>query len=173
MELALVMAKFLLLVFLVMEVARIIYLWNTLGEVTRTAARSAAMTDFTDVAALDTLRQEALVRKSPGRLTLGGAIDDTYVRIDYLAADLTAIATLPASSAQNVINCTANPRAANCIRFVRARVCLPGDGTTCTKVPYQPIFPLIDSIFENNALFGIPRFDTVVPAESLGFIPPA
>jgi hypothetical protein len=170
-EFALVLVMFLMLVFLVLEMARIMYLWNTLGEVTRVAARAAAMTDFADAAAMDKLRQRVLLRDSPGKLGLGGAIDDTYVRIDYLTATLAPIAVLPATAVQNVINCTAGPSAANCIRFVRVRICVPGSGTTCTPVPYRPVFPLLDGIFLEKVMPSIPRFDTVVPAELLGFIP--
>jgi hypothetical protein len=105
-------------------------------------------------------------------LALGGAIDDSYVRIDYLSADRTVMAVLPSSPVQNVVNCAAGPGAGNCVRFVRARLCMPASGAACDAVPYQPMLPLLDSLFGNHSTFSMPHFNTEVPAESLGYTPP-
>jgi Flp pilus assembly protein TadG len=86
-EFALMLMVFLTLVFLIMEVSRLMYLWNTVQEVARQAARAASVSDFSSAAAMDRVRQQAIFRNGPGKLALGGAIDDSYVRIDYLSSD--------------------------------------------------------------------------------------
>lgn len=162
------------LIFGTIEVARALYVWNTVQEVTRSAAREAALTDFADAAAMDALRRRAIFRANAGALVLAPEIADTNVRIDYLslAADgtLAAIpaATLPACPVQNRINCINDPNGAACIRFVRARVC--GSGGDCDPVAYQPMFDLPGSA---TFSMSIPAAATVVAAETLGHRPGA
>ncbi|MET3131781.1 hypothetical protein AAKU55_002044 [Oxalobacteraceae bacterium GrIS 1.11] len=178
-EVAMLLPLFLGMIFMILEVGRAMYLWNTVQEVTRHAARDATISDFSRPAVMDAVRQRAIFRGTPGPLFLGGGIDDTYVRIDYLwlnknagANDshaLVQVGTLPACPTRNVINCANNPYAATCVRFVRARLCLPGDPDACDPVPYTPLVPLLNSLFTIT----LPTSDTVAPAESLGYLPGA
>lgn len=174
-ELALALPIFLFFIFGLLEFARLIYLSNTVAEITRRAARAAAVSDFSQPARLAAIRQDAVFRASAGALPLGGAITDSYVRIDYLWQDadgvLQALAVLPASPAANVRNCAIDPHSANCIRFVRARLCLPD--TDCDPVPYEALLPLLDPVFKLNgvALMHLPPSTTLVRAEALGFRP--
>lgn len=178
-EFALSLLWFLLLMFLLMEVFRGMYLWNTAQEITRRAARAAAVTNFADAAAMAALRQDAVFRSSPGALPLGGDIGDSYVNIDYLSIDsanqLQPVAPLPANPAANMVNCTTDLRAANCIRFVRARLCSPAGGTgiNCQAVPYVPLLPLLDQLFAPGGvpILRLPLATTVSRAESLGYRP--
>ena len=184
-EVALLMLLFLTMFFVVIETGRAVYLWNSVHEITRAAARGAAVTDFSNAAALDRLRQRAIFRDSPGGLLLGGVIDDSYVRIDYLwlsrgagagaSHTLMAGATPPACPLRNLINCTANPYAASCVRFVRARFCQPGGtASDCAPVPYTPMAGLLDGFFKaGGAAITLPIATTVQPAESLGYLPGA
>ncbi len=130
-EFAMVLLVFLVLAFGVMELARIMYMFNTLQEVTRHAATLAANTDFTDNAAKSVARQAAIFRNSPGPLALGAPITDAHVRIDYLSlirngANLTMTeiptSSLPNCSANNRIGCIKDRNDPACIRFVRVRV---------------------------------------------------
>jgi hypothetical protein len=95
--------------------------------ITRRAARGAAVTDFSNAAALQAVRTHAVLRAAPGVLPLGGGISDAYVRIDYLSqaggAALAAVpvTVMPACPQRNRINCLNDPNGASCIRFVRAR----------------------------------------------------
>jgi hypothetical protein len=172
-EFALSVVIFFGVLFFVIELARALYLTNTLQEATRRAAYAAAVSNFSDAAVMDGVRQDAVLRDSPGMLMLGAPVTDAHIRIDYLslaraaggAMTLTPIAAadLPACPARARINCASNPNAANCIRFVRARVCAPGDG--CDPVPYQPMFPL------TSLGYALPASTTVAKAESLGFAP--
>lgn len=171
-EFALVAVLFFSVIFSVMELARFLYLWNTLQEVTRRAASAAAATDFSNPAAKDLVRQRAIFRASAGTLSLGEPITDQHIRIDYMAlvpgpggSTMTAIAALPGCPARNRLKCTANPNDASCIRFVRVRVCDPGDTSVCNAVHYQSLVSLI------NLPIDLPRSTTIVKAESLGYTP--
>jgi hypothetical protein len=160
--------------FFVIELARALYLSNTLQEVTRRAAHAATVSDFSDAAVMNAVRQSAVLRDSPGALVLGEPVTDAHLRIDYLSLaraanggmTLTPIAAadLPACPARARINCAANPNGASCIRFVRVRVCAPGGGD-CDPVPYQPMLPLL------TLGYALPVSTTIAKAESLGFVP--
>lgn len=174
-EFALAIPLFLLFIFGLLEFARLIYLWNTAQEITRRAARAAAVSDFSAPGKIAAIQQDAVFRSSAGGLPAGGAITDRYVRIDYLwqseAGVLQPLTALPASAAANVRNCALDPHASNCIRFVRARLCLPD--TDCDPVPYEALLPLLDSVFKLNgvALLYLPPSTTLARAEALGFRP--
>lgn len=172
-EFAIVLLLFLTLVFGVIELARAMYLFNTLQEVTRRAASAAANTDFRDEAAKGRVRQGAVFRNSPGPLVLGDPVTDEHVRIDYMSLvrngdgsmTLTAIpaGAMPACPARNRIICMDNPNDSSCVRFVRVRVCAPGDANACSQVPYKTIVPLI------GLALRLPTATTIVTAETLGF----
>lgn len=171
-EFAIVVIIFLTLMFGVLELARSMYLINTLKEATRRAATAAANVDFRDTARLDSLRQAAIFRSSHGLLLLGDPVTDANIRIDYLAAtraadgslSLTPIATMPACPARNRVICTNDPNDSSCIRFVRARVCQSADDGACNALPYKTSFPFIDLPFH------LPTAPTIASAESLGFV---
>jgi hypothetical protein len=177
-EFGLIAFCFFLFIFGTLEVARMLYLWNTLQEVTRRAARAAAVADFTNTAAMDALRQSAMFRASPGTLALGAPLTDAHILIDYMwllrnadgsmALQPIPSGALPASPLANIINCINDPYAATCIRFVRARICQPGgdgDPNECAPVAYQPLTGLL-SLPVN---FNLPTALTVVKAETLGY----
>jgi Flp pilus assembly protein TadG len=176
-EFALVILAYFTLVFCVIEVARLVYVWNTLQEVTRRAATAAANTDFTNVSANNLVRQQAIFRNSAGTLAAGSPVTDAHVRIDYMslarASDgsmtLTAMpsGSIPSSPARNQVACTADPNSAGCIRFVRVRICTPGtDPTVCDPVQYVPLLPLI-----TVSALTLPMSTTIASAETLGYEP--
>ena len=168
-EFALVAIIFFTIVFATLELARMEFLLNTLEEVTRRAAAAAANVDYRDTTALRKVQTDAVFRDSSGPLALGTPVTSDNVKIDYLSVsrgtwNLNHMSTLPACPAGNRLNCTTDPQADNCIRFVRARVCdsMDGDGN-CTTLPYQMVFPFLD-------LSGmkLPSAETIVPAGTLG-----
>ena len=173
-EFALVLLLLLTLTYSVVELARAMYMFNTLQESTRRAASGAAQTDFRNEADKDSVRQDAIFRGSAGTLAVGDPITDAHIRIDYLAltrnADgslaLSPIATssMPSCPARNRIICMSDPNSASCIRFVRARVCDPSNTGTCNAVQYKPLMPLVD------LPINLPRSETIVTAGSLGFV---
>ena len=158
----------------IIEVSRVLYIWNTVQEVTRTAARTASMTDVADTAALATVRQRAVFRTTPGELLFGSPISDSHVRIDYLALQRDAsgalrqapipTGNLPACPMRNRLICDTNSSDARCVRLVRARICDPAQ-TECVPVRYQPLLSLPLLSIE------LPIATTIVRAESLGYAP--
>jgi hypothetical protein len=165
-EFALLSVLFFSFVFSILEVARLMYVYNTLQEVTRRAAAGAVNvypTIDTDVARV---KQAAIFRDTPGELVLAPPITDNNIRLDYLRYDLSVIApaSWPSSAANNRAICMANPHAANCIRFVQAQVCDAADTGACTPVRSAMLFPLIDLRVQLH------KAVTIAPIESFGYV---
>lgn len=154
-------------VFGVIELARALYMWSSMVEVTRRAARSAAYSDFSSSADMAALRSRAIF-EHVGGLPLRGDISASNLNIDYLNGSLVPVAP-PACPAQNYAICNTDPEAASCIRFVRVRLCTESSGAGCGRVDYVPI---MGNFFPGAAL-RYPTFATVTPAGSLGFTPGA
>jgi len=177
-EFAMLATLFFIFLFALLEVARAVYLWNLVPEITRRAARAAAVTDFSNASAVQAVREQAVLRSAPGRLPLGGAISDAYVRIDYLsqssggggAPAALPVGVMPACPQRNRINCLDDPHGASCIRFVRVQLCVPAAGGSCERVPYRPILPLLEMLFPSGAqAVRLPSGVTLAVAESLGY----
>lgn len=170
-EFALVVIIFLTLLFGVLEIARAMYICNTLQEVTRRAAELATNTDFTNDAAMQDVREAAIFRSSPGYLMFAEPVTDANIRIDYMSVsrDAGALAlapipqaSLPSSPANNQGICMSDPNDARCIRLVRVRVCETGGGDQCNPVPYQSLVSLIPLPLP------LPISTTIALAETLG-----
>lgn len=171
-EFALLAIIFFSLVFGVLEMARIIYMFNILPGVTRRAGAMAANSNFDDDT-LETIRGRALFSDRNGNLIFGAPVTPAHLKIDYLsisrdgntgAVTPQLVSSRPSSPTQNYANCLANPYDSNCIRLVRVRICQPGGGgDACTPVPYKMQFPLVDL-----SGLSLPRSETIVPAHTLG-----
>lgn len=178
-EFALIAIAFFLVLFGIIEVARVLFLWNSVQEITRHAARDAASADFTNLTTMKAIRNNALFNPSSGVLLFSGNIDESYVTIDYMWLDVSgamwpvaggSTPMAPATATQNVINCATNPNQATCIRFVRVQLCQPpSTGDACTPVNYTEVVPLLSGLFSSadNPL-QLPTSPTVVPVETLG-----
>lgn len=160
---------FFLLIFGIIELARAMYICNTLQEVTRRAAALAVNTDFSNGSSMQHVRELAIFRESPGGLVFASPVTDQHVKIDYLripagsTVPVSMTGGLPASPQENRINCLKDANGANCIRLVRVRICLPGsDSETCNQVPYQTLVSLIP------LSFSLPRATTIAKIETLG-----
>ncbi|MDN4037647.1 TadE/TadG family type IV pilus assembly protein [Massilia sp. YIM B02443] len=176
-EFALVAIAFLVTVFGILELGRIVYMFNTLSDVTRSAARSAANIDWRDAAALERARQRAMFRNAPGELAFGAPVTDANIRIDYLYVKKTGasfttepVASMPTCPSRNRHNCLTNhygngtDPGSVCVRLVRVRICEAG-GADCQAMKYQPLFPML------NLTPYLPLSTTVVAAETLGYRP--
>lgn len=170
-EFAMLSMLFFTLVFGLIELVRVMYMVNTLQEVTRRAAAMASYSAF-DPGSQDAIRKAALFKDANGNLVLGDPITPDYVKLDYFSIAIDAgtgalrmepVSTMPADPARNQVNCVADPHGANCIRLIQARICVPG-GADCTPVPYKMLFPLIDL-----STLKLPVSKTIVPAQTLGF----
>lgn len=172
-EFAIGATAFLMLVFGMVEVSRAMYLWNTLANATRVAARAAATTDFNDASAVSTLLNRAVFKYADGSLPMGDGIDGSYLQLDYLQSDgTTRVSPMPRCPAENVVECTRNPEGSSCIRFVRVQLCAapPGaDGVCTATVPFEPMIAF-EGLFPKGVM-KYPTFAAVTPAGSLGYMP--
>jgi hypothetical protein len=149
-------------------------MYNTLADVTRTAARSAANIDWRITSELDKAKQHAIFRDSPGELPFGFPVTDKHIRIDYMylkqqgsTTTYEPVSTMPSCPGRNQHNCLKNPygdgadASTVCVRIVRARICAPD--TDCDPVSYRMLIPLFD--------WGVklPVSTTLVTAETLGY----
>ncbi|KFI05661.1 hypothetical protein JN27_19520 [Massilia sp. BSC265] len=170
-EFSLVAIIFFMLFFGIVEVARAMYIMNTLQEVTRRAAAFASNADFSKDADMQKVRQRAIFRDSPGFLLFAEPVSDRNVVIDYMwirkdGTTMTMVpipsGALPASPAANFANCLSNPYSQSCIRLVRVRICKTAGADACEPVGYKNLLSLIPFSF------GLPRAKTIVTAETLG-----
>ena len=177
-EFALVAIPFFLLLFGAIEFGRLLYLWNTVQEVTRNAARQAVVTDFTNGAAIDAIKRSAVFRATTttGRVTLPAAseITNANVNIRYLNAAGTVPTVMPIDPGDNIAACLDATRTESCIRFVE--VCV-STGNTCLPADSISFVPMI-SLFSQSGQYStdlrglrIPLSTVRMPAESLGFQP--
>ncbi|QOY96237.1 pilus assembly protein [Massilia sp. UMI-21] len=172
-EFGLVVVAFLIVVLGILELARAMYMMNTLPEVTRSAARAAANISFKDSAALDLARKRAVFNEVSGALPFGSPITYRNIRFEYLKLranyyemELIPSSAMPSCPARNRLNCMNDPHSAGdtCIRAVQARICQEGQSEgVCTPVEYQSLFSIID------LPLSLPTSLTIVTAETLGY----
>jgi hypothetical protein len=126
------------------------------------------MANFADPTAIAQLKRSAMFGTPTGALPYGAPFSADNIQVSYLAADgETPVSPMPACPEQNQAACLANPNGAGCIRFVRVRMCQPGETTSCTAVTYQPLVDM-GGFFQGLPL---PLFTSVAPVESLGLAP--
>jgi hypothetical protein len=173
-EFALLAAIFFTFVFGIIETARLMYVYNTLQEVTRHAATAAANVYPGNTRRIQEVKQEAIFRNSPGELVLASPISDKNIRIEYLALTRESLTgamslskidegSLPTCEAQNRQRCMRDPNADNCIRFVQVQVCDEADASSCRPVTSKIFLSLVDM------RVALHRATTIAPAESLGY----
>ena len=169
-EFALVSLFFFTLVLGIVELGRLLYVWNTVQEVTRRAAREATVRNF--VSEVGAVRREALFRPGTGNgsvvLPAAGEIGDAQVRISFLTDTLVAVNPPPSDPADNLSACADAGRSSSCIRYVRAEVC---DVVACQGVFYRPLVGFLLGVGGIDFRVRIPDSPVVMPAESLGFAP--
>lgn len=165
-EFALLAVIFFTFVFSIIELARLLFVYNTLQEVTRRAASAATGVYPTNTTRTATVRQFAIFRSDPGKLILAAPVTDDHIRLEYLRFDLTVIpqGSWPADAAANKQLCMMNARAPSCIRFVQARVCQTGNASECVPVISQMLLPFID------LRVPLHRATTIAPVESFGYV---
>lgn len=173
-EFALVAIPFFLLMFGAMEFGRLLYLWNTVQEVSRNAARQAVVTDFNNTAAIAAIKRSAVFRATDGTLPAAPEITNANVNIRYLNAAGTLPTLMPTDPGDNIAACLDATRTDSCIKFVE--VCL-STGNTCQAdqtISFVPMVSLFSQSGPNSTdLTGlrIPLSTVRMPAESLGFQP--
>lgn len=175
-EFALVAVLLIVLLLGIVELGRFLYLYDTVQEVTRRAAREAVVS-CTDQTTRNGIQSRAVLGNGSVGVSLpaGGEITDASVVIDYLDQNQVSINNPPLCGDANIVECAAN--AADCIRFVRVRVCNYQNNNQCNPIKYEPMIGLF-SPDPSNPLTGMQRINlgvpipgstVTMPAESLGF----
>lgn len=169
-EFALVAIIFFLLLLSVMEFGRLFYLWNTVQEVTRRAARFAVVNEFSTMAVS---KQVGVFRVTDGNLPGSQEVSTDTVVVRYLRADgITQANPMPINVADNISACLDIGRTNSCVKFVEVSVCVHGNGSnanTCVdSVPFSPMVGLLSPYLSTAR---VPRSTVIMPAESLGFRP--
>jgi hypothetical protein len=146
-----------------------LYIWNTVQEVSRNAARQAVVADFTSGSALAAIRQSAVFGGSA--LPAAPEITSSMVKITYLNAAGNAAAPMPLSPGDNIAACLDGLRDAECIRFVETCVSTGPDCQSGQSVRYAPMGNILFSYLNIDIVIFIPKSTVRMPAESLGFSP--
>ena len=165
-EFAAGLVLFFVFVFGIIELARFFYLRSTMVEVTRRAARMAANTDLMDPAKMSALRIKANLGLTKVPLS-GPELSHANLSIDYLNAQRNRVDP-KFCGAQNLINCSKDSQAANCIRFVRVRLCATDAGAACPGIAYVP---MIGQGLLPTGGWAYPPYTTLTPVGSLGHVP--
>ena len=173
-ELALVAIPFFLLLLGAIEFGRLMYVWNTVQEVTRNAARQAVVTNFNDDTAINTIKNLAVFRTSPGSLPAALEVTNANIKVSYLSninGNLSEY-PLPLKPSDNIAACLT--ALTSCVRYVEVCVVSVADasnqGVSCalsTEVSFSPMI----GFFTNLNVLKIPRSTVRMPAESMGFVP--
>lgn len=164
-EFALIALVYFFVIFGIMELGRMLYVWNTVQEVTRRAAREAVVRDFRSE--IPAVQREAIFRPgSSGAAFLPAApeITSTDIRITYLNGNLVPPSRMPSDPADNISACNDADRVSSCIRFVEA--CVATNGTCTGFIKYAPMIGLFPAL-----TIDIPASSVTMPAESLGYNP--
>ena len=162
-EFALVAALLLSLLFGIMEFGRILLAWNSAQEVTRRAARDAAVRGF-DLT--PSIQYAAVLQPGSNSGTVSfpgvGEITNWTVLIQFMSGDFGALSvtTPPASAALNQSNCAQG--LSPCVTAVQASLCAPGT-SPCQPVSYLPI-----GIFGSGFQLFLPIATVTLPLESAG-----
>lgn len=177
-EFALVAIPFFLLLLGAIEFGRLMYLWNTVQEVTRNAARQAVVTNFTpgpgggDNAEIARIKREAVfgiydaAQTTPYFLPVSSEVNNNRVILRYLNAQEGVATPMPSSPGENITRCVSNANDPGCIRYVEACV---STGTTCAEAIL--FVPLIGLFAPLTSGLTIPLSTVRMPAESLGYQP--
>jgi Flp pilus assembly protein TadG len=151
-EFAIVAMLLFTLLFGIIEFGRLFYVFNSVQEVTRRAAREAVVR-WTDKQA--DVKKLALFGAStlPANLPAGAEITDARINIDYLNASGGQSDPLPNTPSDNIAECL--NKSDSCIAYVRVSI------TGATYAPMVSLFPYFS--------IPIPASTVTMPAESMGY----
>jgi Flp pilus assembly protein TadG len=155
-EFAIIGSLLLALIYAIFEFGRMMYVYNTMQEISRRGAREATVRWVTDSAAIKSI---ALFGAStlPG----GPEITDSNITIRYLRANgVDEVSTTPADAGDNMSACNDATRTTECIMYVEVSV---------TNVQYRPLIFKAGAVTATRPVNNMPQATTVVYAESLGF----
>jgi Flp pilus assembly protein TadG len=146
------------LLFGIFEFGRLFYVFNTVQEVTRHAAREAVVSQVnntnTSPAKIKALFNQTIM-PAGAEITVGN-IDIKYLRTSDVSSEISS-SRLPPNGADNITACldTTGTFAYDCIGFVHVSI------TNATYAPMVSLFPFLR--------IPIPASTVVMPAESMGY----
>jgi hypothetical protein len=151
-EFAIISLLFFTILFAIFEFGRLLYVYNTMQEVTRRAAREAVVRWITDA---ELIKTYALFGGTS--LPAGAEITTANINIEYIDRNGTPVTPLllPEDPGDNLSACSDITRTASCIFSVRVSI---------NNARYRPMVNLFS--FLDVAL---PRSTVTLHAESLGF----
>ena len=149
-EFALTAILFFTLLFSALEFARLLYVYNSLQEVTRRAAREATVRWTSEEAAV-----KSLALFGAGALPGGAEITSSNIQIEYLNAGGTASSPQPDNASDNLSACGDATRAASCIYSVKVSI------VNVRYIPMLSIFGFLD--------LSLPSSSVTMHSESMGF----
>jgi hypothetical protein len=149
-EFAILCLVFFTILFAILEFGRMLYLYNTMQEVTRRGARAAVVRWIDQQDAIKTI---ALFGGTA--IPAGAEVSLANISIEYLNKAGVAAGPLPADPGDNLSACGDVTRASSCIYGVRVSI----DG-----VSYRPMVSLFNSLG-----IALPPSTVTMHAESLGF----
>ncbi len=155
-EFALICAIFIALIIATIEFGRMMYVYNSMQEISRRCAREATVRWITDTAAI---KSAALFGASalPG----GPEVTTSNIYIRYLRANgVDEVTTTPIDAGDNLAACNDVTRTNECITYVEVSV---------RNVSYKPLIFNPASVTTSRPSSTLPQATTVVYAESLGF----
>ena len=149
-EFGIIAIVFFTLLFGIIEFGRLFYLYNTVQEVTRRAAREAVVT-WKDQPSQDTVKSLALFGGTS--LPFGAEITANNINIEYLTASGGIPIPSPSSAAENMSACESDPN--GCIALVRVSI------VNASYTPMVGWFAFLS--------VSMPPSTVTMPAESLGY----
>lgn len=163
-EFAIIATVFFIVLFGILEIGRLFYVFNSVQEVTRRAAREAVVRWHTQENEV-----KSLALFGSGSLPAGVMINTSTITIQYLNRVMGVIPTLPDTPQNNIEECMTASN--SCIAFVRVSV---------TGATYEPMMGLFSGInitsfpFNKNPIkidfrVPIPASTVTMPAESMGY----
>lgn len=156
-EFSIVCLLFFTILFAILEFGRMLYVYNTMQEVTRRAARAAVVRWIDQGNAIKTI---ALFGGTA--MPAGAEVTDAAIHIAYLTKTGALAAPMPDDPGDNLSACGDVLRAASCIYSVRVSI----DG-----VKYIPMAGLFQPFLGDRSAprISLPRSVVIMHAESLGF----
>ena len=163
-EFALIASVFFTLLFGALEWGRVFFMWNAAQEVTRRAARDAALMGFN---ATPAIQLDAVLQSSTawGSASFPGIseITNLSVAVRYMGGSfgaLTVVSNPPVSAALNAANCSQglNP----CVIAVQTQLCQPSSN------PCAPISILPFTVLEGLTSLALPISTVTRPIEAAG-----
>ena len=149
-EFAIIALLLFTILFGILEFGRLFYVYNTVQEVTRHAAREAVVR-WVDNSSTSPAKVLAIF--GGASLPAGAEITTANIDIQYLTASGAVPSPFPASAADNIAACLTGPT--GCIALVQVSI------VGASYAPMVGLFPFLN--------LPIPASTVTMPAESLGY----